>query len=494
MQALIARYRLILFVIIPLTSVIMHFRVFNKELVGMHVWRQTQTQTNIRNFYEEDHSILNPHVNWRDASNPDGLYRMEFPLMQWLFAKVYQLFGDHIIISRILTFIIGLCTVWGMFWFLLAVSGDKRIALIGAWAFNFSPVFYYYTVNPLPDNLALCMSVWFLAFFFRWMNTGRNILLISSAICLSIAGLVKLPFILFGIIPVAYLLRSVFIRKHTVLQTTFFVIVFMLAAVPVAAWYLWVIKGWEGNGIVQGILHAGDDQWKEILNDLLGNLVSTLPELLLNYAACLFFVWGLYCIFRQKLYRKKGFYLFAWWGLAVLAYFFFEINMIGTVHDYYMFPFLPVLFVLVAYGANELLKKENRMLRRFAFLLLLILPLTAFMRINTRWNTSSPGFNSDLFKYRQELRNIVPDTSLCVAGNDRSQYIFFYYIHKKGWAFTDDSLKADKLRSMIQQGARYLYSDSRVVNADTAIQQLVTGKIAEKGSISVYQLKPLKAQ
>jgi hypothetical protein len=49
------------------------------------------------------------------------------------------------------------------------------------------------------------------------------------------------------------------------------------------------------------------------------------------------------------------------------------------------------------------------------------------------WDKDSPGFNKDLLTYWDELREAVPKNTLCVAGNDISSFIFFYYIDKKGW-------------------------------------------------------------
>jgi hypothetical protein len=150
-------YRLVLFSI-PVISFLLHFHVFNLDLIGIHVWRQTETQTVINNFYRGDFNILNPHVN--GLADTDQLHRMEFPLMQWIIALLYKIFGPHIAVTRLTIFTIGMCSVYGMFVFCSNIFNNKGLAALAAWCFNFSPVFYYYTVNPMPDNLALCGGVW----------------------------------------------------------------------------------------------------------------------------------------------------------------------------------------------------------------------------------------------------------------------------------------------------------------------------------------------
>ncbi|MBT3424425.1 MAG: hypothetical protein HN431_16600, partial [Bacteroidetes bacterium] len=160
------RHRLLLFVFIPLLSFSMHYRIFGLDIMGVHSWRQTLTQSNIVNFYEEDNNILDPRINERYQWK--GIYRMEFPIMQWLFAQTYRVFGNDILLTRILSFMMGLFAVWGLYFLVLQIFRNKLVAVLAAWAFNFSPVFYYYTMNPLPDNFALCFAIWGAAFSFKY--------------------------------------------------------------------------------------------------------------------------------------------------------------------------------------------------------------------------------------------------------------------------------------------------------------------------------------
>ena len=106
-----------------------------------------------------------------------------------------------------------------------------------------------------------------------------------------------------------------------------------------------------------------------------------------------------------------------------------------------------------------------------------------------RWDPDSPGFNKDLLLYKNELQDAVPKNSLVVAGNDESHFIFFYYIDKKGWGYHNDDLEAYRLKSMIDKGAGYLYTDSRKVDNNEEIIRLLDKLIIERGSIRIYSLK-----
>lgn len=478
-------YRNLILLSILLISVVQHYSHFSKELISIHVWRQTQTQSTIVNFYEEDMNILNPRRNER--ANGDGIFRMEFPLMQWSVACLYKVFGNHLIISRLFMFMVGLISIWGMYTLLSALFNHQTIALIGAWAFNFSPSFYYYTINPLPDNLALCCSLWGMAFFFLWYKQQQRFyVLVWSGFLLSVGALCKLPFIVYFIVPGVYFLQQVYkqgITKHTVYYALG---VFGSLVLPLA-WYVTVIPQWQ-NGIVAGVLE-NQASWLTILDYCQHNLISTLPELLLNYGSVLFFLAGFYFLYQRKAYQDDRFLLLVCWSAGVLAYFFFEINMIEKVHDYYLFPFYPLLFMLVSYGAYHLFQLHRIGFKILVVVLLLLLPVTAYLRMQVRWDENEPGFNKDLLVYKKELRAAVPKDALVVAGNDDSHFIFLYYIDKKGWAYEKDKLTAGELRWMVDQGAEYLYTDSRVIDGNPNIARLVDALVLEKGSVRVYKLR-----
>lgn len=452
-----------------------------------HVWRQTQTQSTIINFYEEDMNIFNPRQNER--GNTGGILRMEFPLMQWLVACTYKILGNHLIITRIFMFIIGLFSVLGMNRLLFSVFHNEKLAIIGAWAFNFSPSFYYFTINPLPDNLALCCSIWGITFFFIWLSDNKMKYLLISGSLLSLGALCKLPFMVYYIVPFIYFMIRISkssMNKKTMVEATSILIFVLFPFI----WYLTVIPHWNGNVIIKGMLD-NHESWPTVLFYLQHNLIVILPELLLNYGSVIFFLAGFYFLYYNKAYKDPKFSLMLAWSIGVLVYYLFEVNTIGTGHDYYLFPFYPLLFILVAYGALNLLNLKSRFVWYLIFILLLILPVTCYLRMQVRWNPESPRFNKDLLTYKIELQNAIPKNSLVVAGNDNSHFIYFYYIDKKGWRYDNDYLTAQMLKNMIDKGAEYLYSDSRNLDNNAEIANYFDGLVLEKGSIRIFKLKKI---
>jgi len=463
----------------------MHYKHFSKDIISIHSWRQTQTQSTINSFYEEDMNILNPRRNAR--GNGDGIYRMEFPLMQWLVAASYHITGKSIVVTRLFMFGIGLLSILGLYKLLLYLFNKELLAILGAWAFNFSPSFYYYTINPLPDNLALCCSIWGLVLFFRWTKSNKPFQLLLCSVLLCLGALCKLPFIIYFIVPGVYLLRKMYVSREYKKVVIDGMLVFSSLVFPLA-WYVTVIPEWKGNGIVGGMFD-NKTTFYTLFDYLQHNLVSTLPELLLNYGSLVFFIAGFYFFFKKKAYKSSHFILIISLSIVVLAYFLFEINMIAKIHDYYLFPFYPLLFILVGYGAFYLYTLEKPFFKILTIGLLCILPITCYIRMYERWIPESPGFNKDLLVYKTELREIIPNDALVIVGNDVSHYISFYYIDKKGWGFDTDNLTSDKIDVMIDEGAEFLYSDSRKVDTNELIIPYLDGLILQKESIKVFRLK-----
>ncbi|HRZ41231.1 MAG TPA: glycosyltransferase family 39 protein [Bacteroidales bacterium] len=476
---------LFLLLILVGTFTLQHLPHLGKELMSYHVWRQTQTQQNIDNFYEEDMNILNPRQHSRGSGS--GVARWEFPLMQWLIAAAYHLFGQSILVTRVCMLIFSLLSILGIFALLMTLTNRPWISLVGAWAFAYSPSFWYYSINPMPDIFALCLGIWGLTLFYLALKRKGIACFIVSGFLLGLAALQKLPFILYFMIPIChFVLKEIFFKQRAEKDITpswYFSFILM----PVA-WYAWVIQSWDNHGLLSGITKS-DVPAGEILEYIRFNLISVFPELLLNYAALPLFLAGMIFALRKKYRVDFRFLPLAATWFSLVGYILYEINLIGISHDYYFMPFLPFIFLVVAFGAAQLNLSWPAGAKWVVLFCMLIVPVTAQIRMLGRWNPQSPGMNKDLLEYRDDLRNAVPDDALVVAGSDVSNHIYLYFFDKKGWTFRNDSIDRIAMDSMIRNGARYLYTDSRKVESLAAVSENLDTLLLERGSVRVYSLR-----
>ena len=195
---------------------------------------------------------------------------------------------------------------------------------------------------------------------------------------------------------------------------------------------------------------------------------------------------------KNKTLKTERGLIIASMGLAGIAYFLFELNMIDTVHDYYMMPFLPPLFILVVYGFKRL-STINFTTSNISILLILVLPIFAFKSVDNYWSIEKSYFNRDVLINKEELRKLIPNSEKCIILNDKSTYVFSYFIDKQGFIFWDDTLPTGWIEDMIQNyNVHYMYSDSRRVDTSLEFQQLIDSIIFEQGTVKVFKLKNIK--
>ena len=479
---------LICFSALFLLSIAMHFNVFKTDLIGKHLWRQSQTQLNIQQFTRYDYNILNPRHNCFNNKG-SNILRMEFPIMQWLIASVNKIFGESILNTRICMFLFGFLGVIGMYLLILELFFNKVVALITAVAFNFSPVFYYYTMNPLPDVFALSMGIFALAYFIKYKNSLEGKYMVISAIFMSVSILAKLPYILFGALPATYFIQTLIKRKEGYQRKTKQIFIsYSLALLGPILWYGWVMGEWGTTTIVGGIIKTplpAERYWYILKH----HLEVMWPRLLMGYPSLIIFFVGIFYILKNKKYLTSNFWLFGVMGLGLLGYFFFEISMIDIVHDYYMMPFFLIFFVIIAYGITQILDK-NILYQSFLSFAIIAMPIHAYFTSTKLWSVQQSFYDPTLLNDREALRNIVPNDAKCIMINDYSGYIFPYLIDKLGYVFDHDHLPKEWVDDMIRNyDVKYMYSTTRVVDSQEDFQIFYDSLIYEKGAVKVFKLK-----
>jgi hypothetical protein len=413
--------------------------------------------------------------------------------MQWLVAQAHRALGEDIIITRVCIFIIGLLATWGLYLLVKLLFDHAIIAFLVAWSFTFSPVFYYYTLNPLPDNFALCMAIWSMYCFYVFQKSSRWQMAIASALFLMLATLAKLPFILFGTIPFVYIIQYFFTNKKDKDNIFYFIkfsLLFVIFILPALAWYIWVIPTWSGNGVIKGIF---DNQipWEKTRAILAYHFKIMFPKRLMTFAIVPFFLLGsIAFLWRKKIIQHLP---LVFGILMIIFYFFYEINMIDIVHDYYMMPFLPYLYLATAYGFTIFWKQVCQ--SNFAKIGLLtytlfIIPAVCYSTAQGYWSIEESGPDNSLFLHYKDLRKVVPNHERCIILNDISTYIFPYKVDKECFIFFDDYLPVGWIKDMIQnKNVKYMYSNSRKIDTAAAVQPYLDSLILQRGTIKVFKLK-----
>lgn len=476
-----------------LLNILIHLPFINMGPRSVHVWRQSNTLAVARNFYKEDMNILKPRVDRR--LDTDGVTGMQFPSYEFLLAALYKIFGEHNFLHRLLSLIISSWGMIGMFYLSQFLIKDHLAAAFSAVAYAFSPDLFYFGFSALPDILALACSVWGLYYFLNWFfeNPSYKYFLLSLLL-LILAGLTKIQFLAVGffIAPLIFMYADVSRKKIPLL-----VIFGLLASLIPVSWYLYSVHLIESSGLRDfGITFRPMNDFNIALQTIIKNLISDLPDILLNYASFILFLLSIYFFFVQKFWKSKWFLPMLCYTIALLAYHIIELNQM-TVHSYYMMPYLPVLFLMIAYAVRSVSKFKWS----YSFLLVILLlePVLASVRIlPSRFLKSDPGIPMALYNdtSRSILVNAVPENALCIVGPDVSGCIYFYHLEKKGFGFDNSNdlfypINDHKnvLKDYIDRGAQYLITnDSSFKSNQEFLENYADSLILMEKDFLVYKL------
>ncbi len=152
-------------IIVLLLIVLLHFSIGIQDILflhpqSIHQWAQCDRASVAWNFYKDGLDIFHPRVS--NVDNGTGISGMEFPLINFLAAILYKIFGFHEFFYRLISLIIystGLVYAFKIaqywlknFWYSSAVMvlfGSS--ALLGFYAANFLPE---------PSSLSFSLIAW----------------------------------------------------------------------------------------------------------------------------------------------------------------------------------------------------------------------------------------------------------------------------------------------------------------------------------------------
>jgi hypothetical protein len=484
------------FWIYPLLFLIMviylhgHKSTIKQEIMGIHVWRQTQTQLNIRQFTRNDFNIFNPRSNqWNGGSN---IRRFEFPIMQWLVAAVLRIGGESIFLTRVVICFFTFIGFIGLFKLFNLLVGKPILAIIASSLYLFCPLIYYYGIAPMPDNFALMCTIWYCYYYFLFIKSDylklKYAYLASALLCLAI--LAKLPYALFGIMPLVSLYKNQNLPLFRG-NTNKFIFAFSLPLLVSGMWYVSAFQTWGTASIVGGILNGMDSLRAYLV--VKHHIIFTSVDFLFNTLSIYYFIIAFLLTsvgyFKSNSIYKK--YCLAIM-LMVLIYFFYELNMIDTIHDYYMMPFLIPLYIIVLFGLNYIEKKYALALV-VPFLFMWFVPSVSYKETKRYWTPEHVAFDPVLFTDYKLMASIVPDTAKCIFINDDSGTALSYFFDKEGYNFNNDMLPAPWIQDMVENnGVRYMYTNSRKVDMDSSFTQFVDNVIYDRGIFKIIKLKDPK--
>lgn len=474
-------------------SLAMHLPFSRVPPRWVHVWRQCNTLAVARNFYTEDMNILKPRVDRR--LDQSGVTGMQFPSYEWAVALGYHVFGETDAVPRLVSWAACMAGVAAFYGLVLLISASPLAAAAGAWALCFSPDLFYFGYSALPDVLALSSSLVALWAFVKWYQGGPSLFYLLSLAAATLAGLTKLQFLAVGFPILTYVLvRPALARGKKLVLAVYALVASGLSL----GWYAYALHLIEISGLKDfGIRFHGAENFAQGLRIVLHNWTSEVPELTLGYGAAALLVLGIAgsrwalrvdaVDFVDPVDKGvKGWKMALWvWGLALGAYYLIELGQMKD-HSYYLFPLMPLLFLGVARGAVVLDRSRAAVLLP---VLLLAMPLVTGLRILPRWSRVDGGLPAE-FQDRVALQRLqaAGGEGLSLVGPDESGCVYFYFLKKKGFGFTDASDLAARIGPAVERGATVLFCNDSTCLESPGVKRHLERLLLREGGFTVWRL------
>src|SRR6185436_16202090 len=187
-------------VLILLFGLALRLQYLDLPMAEAHRWRSITNADIARNFAERSMNLFYPQVNWGGGDQP--YVGMEFPLMHWILAVAYKVFGVHEIFGRLVSIVFSVATIWAVFALgarLFGVAAGRA----GAFLMAISPSAVFFGRFFISDTPMLFFSVVAVLAWVVYLETGATAAAVAGTVSAALAFLDKLPAVLI-LVPIAW--------------------------------------------------------------------------------------------------------------------------------------------------------------------------------------------------------------------------------------------------------------------------------------------------
>ena len=478
---------------------------FSQPPQSVHTWRQTNSLSMTQMYYQYNVPFLEPEI--QNQISDDGLSGKtvgEFPVIYFLVAKAWQLFGKSEWLFRVFHWLILFAGAFMLFRMMGKITGNPFMAAFVPLLMMTSPMIIFYGPNFLPDapSLAFILISWY--FLYSFIQKRKMLPLWLSAFFFFLAISLKITaatsFIAIG---GWVLLETLFLPREKRLFRFRLVhyIPFIIVMAALVAWYWFVYyytdlhKGSFSYLGIWPIWKLSGEQFHRIMDTLDKIWFRDFfwpPLQYATFALWLFLLtqWGkLKPIMRYMLLVMPL-------GLAGILALWFQVL---EGHDYYMISqiqtFLVIWIIFFIYF------RDTRVSGYKAVNVIWII-VVIFLAYNGRKRHLEryTGWMNEGYKVHFEsLTTIQPwftqwgvgENDLVISLPDYSINASLYYMNRKGYTdFASDFSREETFVKRIGQGAKFLVvNDSTILNRPE-VSKFTLYPAGQYKNIRVYDLRP----
>ena len=466
--------------------------------VGQHIWRQVTGMAFARNYGLEGADFFFPRQDIRVGQQDLGLIYHEFPIVYWIVGKLYQQFGFHYYLSRIVALSVNFLGIFASYFLARGLQYSQVRSLAFSLFLSFSPLFLYYATTLLPDLTALNYFMMGMALLLYAVSRGEKLLpYAGGVIFVTLAILTKPSWIFYGL-PVAAVLLAPYIKARRFPPAKAFIPILAAGLFILVLFYLQYAHSHKlyDQAPLERALHAQlktaelPQSWHDIWRNLSIGIGTWFVEINVAWGGILFFLSGLWVALRSP---ASGRFSTLFWRLYALSFFIygcFFVMRFGD-HDYYLTASLPIAAMLSSRGFEAWL--SHKKWRYLALVLALAFPVMSVYRIQGRW-----------FQYRQvpvallekasEFQTFMPASDRVLVVGDKTPLVYLYYLDRRGIVYLPDL--ADIFPETLAKGDfKWLLVNSK---SDVKVPPIVEARYSlsltkQIDDLSLYRLDPRSA-
>ncbi len=507
--------------ILVVMSVIYYDGILEKGPLGAHGWRQADCLSLTQN-YQEGAPFLEPEMHILLADNyTTGKSAGEFPIMYYTVGKIWQVFGKSYLSYRLFYLLIFLVSLFLLYKATLLVLQDWVWAASITLLTFCSPNFVAYATSFITDGPAICF-VFIGLFFITKYGISRSLKWFYFAMAFfALAGLIKVSsLIAFFFLGFIFLMERFSVKslgnRKLFSRPMAEGIGFLAVLVSIFAWYAYA----EYYNTLHGFKYTFNsiDPFWQVPQTQMDKIVSGMKDSTSENFFSRAMLFALLFLWFLNLFLRKHINFLAYSasllvGVGCLAYFALWFPLLKD-HNYYfvvlviLVPAVFIPFALMVKNSNTIVFKA-KLTRIFLGLFLFfnmvysvsvvklvlkgkpaLYPLIGNSTFITQMEGRVWGENNwrrfeSLSPHLLEM-GIKPDDKV-ISLPDPSFNITLAFADRRGWTdFLD--IDADKMNTLIEKGAKYLFVSEEDVLKEDYIQPFITDEIGVFEYIHIYRL------
>mgnify|MGYP000942074733 CR=1 FL=1 len=237
---------LLLLALLCMAFIYNYYEIVQMRPCGIHVWRQADCLSLAMGYYQGDMNFFKPVMhNLQSDGLTTGLTAGEFPVLYYLIAVLWKLFGYHEWIYRAVVILISFIGLYSLYRLMERILKDSAWAVMFSMLVFTSPIIVYYSNNFLTNIPAWSFAIAGTYLFYRFADEKKARYLWFSMALFALSGLLKvsslIPFLVIGFMYITESTGMIRYRKdHKIFDRPLKqMLPFMAAIAAILSWYIY---------------------------------------------------------------------------------------------------------------------------------------------------------------------------------------------------------------------------------------------------------------